>query len=215
MKQRELLRRAVDAELVPRDLEARVRTGLGQGSTAQWGRLLSSIAMLVMVLGGMQFYAMQKTHTLQRVGLDDHLHCAIAGEYPHQTEKAVMVQDLGPYAPMLQPILDLSPGDPVVSAHRCTVSGRTYVHVILRRGTTLVSVILTRRRDKEAFPGTLATLVSHGNSAHLHEGEMGAYSVAGFEAGAYLGYVVSALPDQQNSELAGRVAPVIRRYTGA
>ena len=203
MKQSELLRRAVDAEPVPRDLEARVRTKLTHRPGVLWGRLLTSFVMLVMVVGGAQYYTEQKVRALYRVGVADHVHCAIEGAYPHQTERSSMMVDLGPYAPMLQPILDQSPGDTVESAHRCTVSGRDYVHVILRRGRTLISVILTKRTGAEGFPGK-----------RLREGKMDGYSVSGFEAGAYLGYVVSALPGQQNSELAGRVVTVVRRYTG-
>jgi hypothetical protein len=47
----------------------------------------------------------------------------------------------------------------------------------------------------------------------LHEGNREGYSVAGFESGAYLAYVVSALPGPQNKELAGRLEPVIDRFT--
>lgn len=215
MNQQDLLRRALEAETVPRDLEARLRARLDSRVRSQWGRLISSLAALVLILGGMQYYAIQKTRTLQRVGIDDHLHCAIGDVYPHQKQRVEMVEGLGPYSPILQPILDESPGDQVESAHRCTVNGRTYVHVILRRGTTLISVILTKRNgNAETFPGSLTAFMEKG-SGHLHADELDGYSVSGFEAGAYLGYVVSALPGQQNSELAGRVAPVIRRYTGA
>ena len=208
MNQNDLVKGAVDAKPARKDLDVRLRS--------QWSRLVSSLAALVLILGGMQHYAIQKTRTLERVGLDDHIHCAIAGLYPQQTERVQMVEGLGPYSPMLQPIVDQSPGDQVESAHRCTVNGRIYVHVILRRGTTLISVILTKRsQNSEAFPGSLTTFMRHGDGPRLHEEGVDGYSVAGFEAGAYLGYVISGLPGQQNSELAGRVAPVVRRYTGA
>ena len=69
-----------------------------------------------------------------------------------------------------------------------------------------MSLILTPRGGQEVFPRTLA-------GRALHEGRRDGYSVAAFESGAYLGYIVSALPAQQNGELAARVAPVIDRYT--
>jgi hypothetical protein len=42
---------------------------------------------------------------------------------------------------------------------------------------------------------------------------MAGYSVAGFESGEWLGYVVSAMPDSRNRELAERIAPVVENYT--
>ena len=75
MKQSELLRRAVDAEPVPRDLEARVRTKLTHRPGVLWGRLLTSFAMLVIVVGGAQYYTAQKVRALYRVGVEDHIHC--------------------------------------------------------------------------------------------------------------------------------------------
>jgi hypothetical protein len=214
MNQDERLRRAVNKEPVPRDLEARVRTRLDSSSggarprrgLSGFGRLLSSLALLVFMLGATQYYGVQKTRDLLRVGLDDHLHCAIEGAYPRQAGKAEAMTALGPYSPMLQPVLDQFPGDSLVSAHRCTVGGRDYVHMILRRDRMLISVILTKRKDGETFPRTIIP---------VHESGLAGYSISSFGAGGYLGYVVSGLPGQQNDRLAGLVAPVVRRYTGA
>jgi hypothetical protein len=49
----------------------------------------------------------------------------------------------------------------------------------------------------------------------VHEGEVDGYSVAGFESGVYMAYVVAALPQDETSALAARLVPVIRRYTQA
>jgi len=224
MNQDERLRRAVSNEPVPRDLEARVRTRLDSSSggartrsgLSGFGRVISSLALLAFMLGATQYYGVQKTRDLLRVGLDDHLHCAIEGAYPRQSNQgqanqgragnAEAMTALGPYSPMLQPVLDQFPGDSLVSAHRCTVGGRDYVHMILRRDQMLISVILTKRKDGETFPRTIIP---------VHESGLAGYSISSFGAGGYLGYVVSSLPGQQNDRLAGLVAPVVRRYTGA
>jgi hypothetical protein len=210
MNQQQRLQKAVDNEPVPRDLEARVRTrleGTSPGSGAGWGRLASSTALLIVMLGGIQYYVVQKTHDLLKIGVDDHVHCAIGGEYPRQTDRAEAIKALGPYSLMLQPILDQFPGDSLVSAHRCTVNGRNYMHIIVRRNNKLISFTMTRRDKAEGFPRAIWMRGRAGNI----EG----YSATGFEAGNYLGYVVSELPGQQNNQLAGRLAPVVRRYTGA
>jgi hypothetical protein len=158
--------------------------------------------MLAVVAGGVWRYSIRKTDELLDIGVDDHLHCAIG-----QAPKAERAEGLGTqFAPMLEPVVDAAGADyTVISAHRCNVSGRTYFHIILKRGQTPVSVILTPRDAQEVFPRTL--------SSRLHEGTRDGFSAAGFHSGAHLGYIVSALPGQQNSDLAARVAPVIDRFT--
>lgn len=170
-------------------------------------RLISSLAMLVLAIGGVWFYSIRRSNELLDIGVNAHVQCAIAGTYPRQTQRTEMAEGLGvTFAPMLQPLLDAAGAQyAVVSAHACTAAGRGYIHLILRRGETLVSVALTKRGDQEVFPRT--------PGIRLHQGSREGYSAAGFESGAYLAYIVSALPAQQNRELAGRLAPVIDRYT--
>jgi len=174
--------------------------------------------MLVVVLGLLQYHAQEGIRDLLRVGVQDHIHCAIAGAYPHQKQRIEMTAGLGSdFAPMLQPIIDqASVGqatpDEVESAHRCTVNGRAYVHIILRREGLLISVILTRRSESEVFPRALAARVIHASGIPIHEDNLDGYSVAGFESGGWLGYVVSGLPRGENDALSARLAPVMRRY---
>jgi len=208
------LRDALDKEPVPRDLEARVRAGLDAPRTrSPWQRLIPGLAMLVFLAGFVAIYDVTQTHRLLRVGIADHLHCAIEGEYPKQTDRAAMTTALGPYSLMLEPILDQVSTDhtrnQVVSAHRCTIGGRAYMHVILRHEGKMLSVILTKRGEDETFPRMMA------RAASIRDGELDGYTVSGFNAGGYLGYVVSSMPMQQNGDLARKLAPVIRRYTGA
>ncbi len=209
------LQSAFDAEPVPRDLEAKIRASLQPRTFSYYPRLLSSLALLVLMVGGLQYYGIRETGRLLRIGVSDHVHCAIEGAYPKQTERVAMVDALGPYSLMLQPILDQMPGAPVVSAHRCTVNGRAYVHVIVRKGETMVSVIMTKHTDDEFYPRTFSTALVRKSSLPIREAELDGYSVAGFTAGGYFGYVVSALPAAENREIASRVGPVIRKYTGA
>ena len=118
---------------------------------------------------------------------------------------------------MLQPVIDRAADgratpDAVESAHRCTVNGRAYVHIILKRGGALISVILTRREAGEAFPRTLAARLIRASGVELHQESLEGYAVSGFESGRWLGYVVSGLPAAENGALAARLAPVVRRF---
>src|SRR5271166_5843666 len=103
-------------------------------------RLVSSFAMLVLVAGGVSFYSVRKTGELFNIGVNTHERCAIAGAVPR-------LEGLGSqFAPMLQPVWDAAGADyGAVSDHRCNIDGRAYIHLILRRGQTPVSLILTRR----------------------------------------------------------------------
>jgi hypothetical protein len=177
-------------------------------------RLISSLAMLAVMAGGVAFYSIRKTGELFDIGVNDHVHCAIDATYPRQTRRTEMLEGLGgPFAPMLQPVLDAAGTDyAVVSAHRCNAGGRAYVHIILRKGQTLVSVTLTLRGNQEVFPRALAGQVVTISGIRLHEEIRAGYSVTAFESGAYLAYIVSALPAGQNADLASVLAPVIDRY---
>jgi hypothetical protein len=178
-------------------------------------RLISSFAMLAVAAGGVSYYSVRKTSELFGVGVKAHVYCAIAGASPGQTQNAETQAGLGSqFAPMLQPVLDAAGAEyALVSAHRCNVSGRSYLDIILRRNQTMVSVILTPRGDQEMFPKVLSARVVEAAGIPIHEGSRDGYSVAAFESGAWLGYIISALPGPQNNELAARAAPVIDRYT--
>jgi hypothetical protein len=213
-------RDAFENEPVPNDLEAQVRARLAQSQPSRgldW-KPVAGVSMLVLVLVLTQYYAGKKIVSLLRIGLDDHVHCAIAGVYPHQTQRVEMIDGLGPqFAPMLQPVIDQASlgrptPDAVQSAHRCTVNGRSYVHIILRRDGVLISVILTRRSSTEVFPRAIAARVVHASGITLHDDSLDGYAVSGFESGAWLGYVISGLPAPENDALSARLAPVVRRF---
>ena len=171
-------------------------------------RLISSLAMLILAVGGVSFYSVRKTGDLFGIGVNDHVRCAVANADTRQEGLGVQ------FSPMLQTVLDAAGADYAVrSAHRCSVEGRAYFHVILQRNQIPVSLIFTRRTEQEVFPRALAGRVVHVAGITLHEGTRDGYSVAAFESGSYLGYIVSALPGEQNSELAALVAPVMDRYT--
>ncbi|HYA18269.1 MAG TPA: hypothetical protein VEF06_12420 [Bryobacteraceae bacterium] len=179
-----------------------------------WPRLLPGLSLLVFILIVVAVNSVTQTHRLLRLGTAVHAQCAVAGTYPKQTDRQQMVQALGPYSLMLQPILDLMPGDKVISAHRCTIEGHGYMHVILDHQGKPVSITMTRRDPGDVFPRIFSGGF-YSSPAAVRETDLDGYSVAGFTAGRYLGYVVSSMPAGANLDLAERLAPVIRRYTGA
>ena len=141
-------------------------------------RLISSLAMLVLAIGGVAFYSVRKTGELFGIGVNDHIRCAVGGADSRQ-------DGLGTeFAPMLKPVVDAAGANYVlVSAHRCNVDNRAFFHIILRRNQTVVSAIVTRHGEEEVFPRALAGNVVQVAGISLHEGLHDGYSVAAFESG--------------------------------
>lgn len=179
-------------------------------------RLITSLAMLAVMLGGVWFYSVRKTNELFDIGVNDHIHCAVEGNYPPQTGRAEMAAALGDrFAPMLQPLVDAAGTVTVISAHHCTAGGRDDVHIVLKSGRTPISVVLAPRGNEGVFPRALSGRIAGVNGIEIHESSRDGYAVAAFQSGAWLGYIVSALPERRNDELARRIAPVIGQYTKA
>jgi len=88
-----------------------------------------------------------------RVGLGDHAKCAVYKEYPNQHPTFdQMAHDLGQYkelVPIVQ--MKLEPGYRVATAHQCRYRGRNFVHVTMRRGAALVSLVISRRVEGESL----------------------------------------------------------------
>lgn len=164
--------------------------------------------MLAVVAGGVSYYSIRKTGELLDIGVHAHVRCTIAG-MDRGTSRGLGAA----FAAMPQAISEVAGREyKVVSAQSCDVDGRAFMNVGLNRGQTAVSLLLTLRRDQEIFPRALAGRVVQAAGIGLHEERRDGYSVVAFESGAYLGYVVSAQPDPENSELAVRVAPVMDRF---
>lgn len=181
---------------------------------SHWTRPIASLSLLGFIILVIAVNGVTTTHRMLGLGTAVHNQCAVAKTYPKQTDRPQMVQALGPYSVMLQPILDQMPGDTVISAHRCTIDGHLYMHVIIEHQAKPVSIAITKRDDGDRFPRMFSGPIYAGPAA-VRETDLDGYSVAGFTAGRYLGFVVSSMSAGANEDLAERLAPVIRRYTGA
>ena len=171
---------------------------------AQKPRLISSVAMLVVAAVGVSYYSVRKTNELFDIGVKAHVQCAVA-RYESQSAQASALADA------LKAALAAG-GMRIVALQTCSAAGREYTHIVLRQGSDAVSVALTRRGEQEIFPRAFAGHVVNTAGIPIHEATRGAYRVAAFDAGPYLAYVVSALPDAESDALAARLAPLISQY---
>jgi anti-sigma factor RsiW len=128
---------------------------------------------------------------VMRIGLQQHVHCAVFRSYPAQTPgEEALARSLGAqYAGLVREMETHVPGGfRVVMAHGCEYKGRPYSHVVAKQGGDLISLLITRRADGEAFDGT--SVYSSGTSR---------FSIAGFETPEHLIYLVSDLDRSANA----------------
>ena len=98
----------------------------------------------------------------------------------------------------------------VVEAHRCSYRDRHFVHLVLRDGSSLVSVVLTRKAPGESL-GRLAPKLELA-SLPVYGAATDRYQIAAFETRDHLAYVVSDLPATQNLELMADLAPAVSEF---
>jgi anti-sigma factor (TIGR02949 family) len=149
---------------------------------------------------------------IMRVGLNDHVHCAVFRKYPAQPPSLQhMTALLGPQYADLEAVFaaHLPPGLKVVMAHRCSYRGRRYVHLIARDGARLVSLVIARRGEGEAFESDLRAVASEGGMP-IYSSGAGTFSLAGFETPGHLVYLVSDMDQRQNTRFMESIAAQVR-----
>lgn len=228
MRVREALRRAAEKQPVPEHLSATVRSSLRKTQPAifsflqappAWALALAGLIFVALAgVGVQQWLAFRSGKQLiagiLRLGVSDHLHCAIHGhnypEIPNSPDQ--LRQKLGPQYAGLLPVVEAKlSGFQVLEAHICTVPGnpRKYVHFIARGGGTIVSVILTRRGSASLPEGWFLVAGTSGG-VQLYSAKLEGVSVAGFETRDYFGFVVSDLGQSEMLQLAGALASPMR-----
>jgi anti-sigma factor (TIGR02949 family) len=99
-----------------------------------------------------------------RPGLADHVHCSVFRKYPADPPSAaVMLAELGIYHELLPAVEAAVPKSwRVVMAHQCSYMGRKYVHVTLRDGQRLWSLVIARKEEGEGFAGLRSAATVNG-----------------------------------------------------
>jgi hypothetical protein len=160
----------------------------------------------------------QRVSYTMRIGLGDHVHCAVFRKYPKEIPSAEqMTHDLGPeYKDLLPIVRNAVPNEyTIVMAHQCQYHGRHFVHVALRGRSGLASLVITKRSEGEAFTrDTLVPALAHSNPA-LYQASVSRFALNSFETRAHLVYFISDLGAKRNVEMltamAGRVEEFLRR----
>ena len=231
------VRAAVRAQSTPPELAAKVRLRLRRRPSQAWwslpfARWSMAAAAIAVVSGGLwmsrapdqlpaiadrpaQARYIQKISGrvagILRVGLGDHIHCSIFRKYPvNPPAVETMLADLGPYRDLLQVVNAAVPKTArVVMAHQCSYAGRKFVHVTLRDGASLISLVIARREAGESFAGMRPATFANG--VPLYESSTDGYQVAGFETGDHLAFVISQVSGSRNLQLARDLVPGVSR----
>jgi anti-sigma factor (TIGR02949 family) len=219
------LRRGADAEPIPEGLREAVSARLGREYRRRSAPWLAVAAALVLIVGGGSLITKKVTGFLPHQFLSnelqihrllsqvasayapaiiDHLRCAIFGPGPDSAPTPEKIaKDLGEQAPIADIVKQAAgPDATLMVAHRCVFGGREFVHMVLVENGSLISVVLTKKREGEAL------------GAEPEATSAASYQIAGFEAGGYLAFVISDLTPEKNTELARNLVSPVRRFLG-
>jgi hypothetical protein len=151
------------------------------------------------------------------VGSTQHDRCTNAlppPEVPIELEQ--MEAQLGPeYANLAPLVRGRIPGDlSLVDAHVCSSDNRDFAHLVLRRGESLVSVLVTERGGA-ALPRDVAPARLDGSDLRVFRHRGGDVEASGFATLENVVSVVSGAVGIDTSEIVSAVGPAVRDYLGS
>lgn len=163
-----------------------------------------------------------QTLEVLNVGLGDHVHCAIqSGFADKQDSYAEMSGHLGAkYINLVSLVKERAgAGYEVIVAHRCLYGGREFVHLILKKKETILSLLITEKNGESFSPNdsaaTIARVASQSSRAAdvpLYQGRLQGFEIAGFETKTHLAFVVSNLQESDNLQFTSNVAPSVHAF---
>jgi hypothetical protein len=229
------LKRAVKSVETPEYLETRIRARIRQEQNPRsWAfRLVPAGIAAALCLAAVITYQLghlrlttesqeryialvsYKVATIMRVGLGDHIHCSVFRKYPKDPPRVTKIQeDLGPEYKGLLPIVSSQiPNDyRLMMGHECRYHGRRFVHFSFMNDSHLVSLVIARKQEGESFntEGLLPALVQSGIT--VYQSGVQRFAMTSFESRDFLIYVVSDLPQQQNTEMMLAMAPGVKSF---
>jgi anti-sigma factor (TIGR02949 family) len=226
------LQTAVREVRVPPGLEDRVRDRLRQ--TREPGpkrfHLMAIAATLAVCLGSWVAYqlgALRLTTASQeqyvaaisgevasiiRVGLGDHLHCALLRQRGRRSEGGV--DKLPTEFKELIPIVHQHiPADlPLILAHECRYHGRNFVHLTFQNGRSLLSLVIAKKQDGESLDSANLLPALPQSGIPMYTAGASGFQVAAFESRVFLVYTVSDLSQTDNLGVLAALAPSLQNF---
>ncbi len=230
---RELLQRAVRAEMTPAGLEARIRGHIRSPALRRtpavrsWALAAVGVAVVCAAawvaalrpLGSGGRSPIQEVRTsadpaarILQIGLDDHMACVPYLQSYKMIPPADRLREIAADYPGLAPlVVQKMDGYDLLSAHHCSLNTRRFIHLMfLRDNSRVLSVTLTPK-DGDSFPKAGDSMLRD-LGVELHAIHMQGYEVAGFESRQHLIFVASDLPREENRRVAADLAGALREY---
>ena len=229
------MRSAVQGIDIPPYLEARIRAHV-KADRKSWALFwkLGAVAAGVLVIafttmaynhGHMRWTrASQESYisslsgqvaSIIRVGLGDHVHCAVFRKYPkNPPTMPEFVKKMGPqYRGIIPIVREHVPSDfQLVLAHLCTYHKRQFVHMVLRNDSALLSVMITRKSNTDTFHTDEIVPQLSEAGIPIYQGSVHRFHVAAFQSEDHLVYVISDMPAPMNIQLMQAMAPALKTY---
>ena len=234
LQQKARLKEAVLGQEIPIALEPRIREALGTRSPDMHRWMLAAAAIIIVAVGTWTAVRLSKRTAeskpggsglaltapsaddarILEIGMGEHVHCALdLGFADKEFSDEAMSEGLGPdYAGLVPLVRDrIPPGMVVTAAHRCRYNDRRFVHLILRDGQAVLSLLITRKDGESFSPDSHSRLLDSSGATLRLAGRQDMH-VAGFETGSYLIFVVSNQTEADNTQLASNLAPVLSDF---
>jgi len=239
---RSRLKAAVESQAVPADLSVKIRQQIHRQQsrflpTATWSLwAMAAAAAVVLSIGvwvartrtgmpdsldvadraGQDVFIHRVSQTVSkvlRVGLGDHIHCAVFRKYPkNPPDIAQLAESIAPTFQGLVPVVRASVPDRyrILMAHQCGYSGRRFVHVTLSDGSNLMSLVIARKEPGESLAGLSPSM--RASNVPVFQATAERYEIAGFETAQYLAFVISDLSAGNNLQMASTLAPPVHGF---
>jgi anti-sigma factor (TIGR02949 family) len=197
----------------------------------RWGAAAAAAVLIVVAsatayqLGHLRFTASsqesylgsisQQVVNVMRVGLGDHVHCAVFRKYPHEAPSLEKIaEDMGPkFLPLVQLVREHLSGDQkVMLAHQCKYHGRKFVHMVVSDGSHLSSLVIAERQPGESFDTSGLRPALEDSGLPIYQSNVQRFQIHGFQTGGHLVYLVSDMAKDANERMMAGIAPSVREF---
>lgn len=196
-------------------------------------------AMLILVLGGVLmlrtiglrnpgssdtggfFQAISaEARQIMKIGLADHIHCTLElGTWKEvisfeRMKEATGITALGPEFINIVPLVEqkLGPDFQFIQAHRCTIEGRDYVHLIATGENGIILSLVITRKNGESIGGANTTASAAASGVAIYRDNQEQLEIAAFETDRFLAFVVSNLASTDNLKVTSDLAPAVSEF---
>jgi hypothetical protein len=150
--------------------------------------------------------------SIMRVGLRDHIHCSVFRKYPKDAPSISHLNEtLGPEYSALIPVVNSHvPNDyRMMLAHKCSYQRRRFIHLSLMKGSSLISLVIAKKGEGESFETERLVPALTQANVPFYRSVAQRFQISAFETRDYLVYLISDLPEQQNTNIMIAMAPQV------